>query len=81
MSPHTRILFPRPSFLEGLGRLFDFAGRLNVYNYSRTAEEADITALNADWAAVAEDMRTAMRQAEREFGKGPTRERSNFRTK
>lgn len=67
MSPHTRILFPRPSFLEGIGRIFDFAGALNVYNQSRTPAEADLKAMNADWAAVGEDLWAAVEQAEKEF--------------
>ncbi len=67
MSPHTRILFPRPSFLEGLGRIFDFAGALNIYNQSRTPAEADYKAMNADWAAVGADMWAAVEQAEVEF--------------
>ncbi len=67
MSPHTRILFPRPTFLEGLGRIFDFAGALNVYNQSRSSAEADYKAMNADWAAVGADMWAAVEQAEEEF--------------
>lgn len=67
MSPHTRILFPRPSFIEGLGRIFDFAGLLNIYNISRTPEEADAKAINADWAAVGSDMWAAVEQADEEF--------------
>jgi hypothetical protein len=67
VSPHTRILFPRPSFLEGLGRIFDFAGALNVYNQSRTPAEADYKAMNSDWAAVGADMWAAVEQAGVEF--------------
>ncbi len=67
MSPYTRILFRRPSFLEGFGRIFDFAGALNVYNQSRTPAEADYKAMNADWAAVGADMWAAVEQAEVEF--------------
>lgn len=67
MSPHTRILFPRPSFLEGVGRIFDVAGALNIYNQSRTPAEADYKAMNADWAAVGADMWAAVEQAEVEF--------------
>lgn len=67
MSPHTQILFPRPSFLEGLGRIFDFAGLLNLYNHSRTPHEADTRAINADWAAVGEDLWAAIEQADDDF--------------
>lgn len=67
MSPHTRILFPRPSSLEGLGRIFDFSGALNFYNQSRTPAEADYKALEADWSAVGADLWAAVEQAEEEF--------------
>lgn len=67
MSPFTRILFPRPSFLDGFGRIFDFAGALNLYNQSRTPAEADQKALEADWSAVAADMWTAVEEAEKDF--------------
>jgi hypothetical protein len=67
MSPHSRILFPRPSFFEGLGRIFDFAGALSLYNISRTPEEADVRALNSDWAATADDLWAGLEAADKEF--------------
>ncbi len=56
MGNYTDFLYARPSFLEGVGRLLDFGGTLNVYNASGSTEEADARALAADWAAVGEDM-------------------------
>lgn len=52
----------RPSFLEGVARLFDFSGWLNQYNYSDSEEEADYRALESDWQNVGEDIRQAIRK-------------------
>ena len=60
MSDYTSFLFARPSFLEGLARIFDFGGSLNQYNTSATPEEADKRALRSDWLAVGDDMRRAI---------------------
>lgn len=54
------ILFERPSFTEGIARLFDWFGGLNDYNSSRTPEEADNLAMEADWQTVGNDLRNAM---------------------
>jgi hypothetical protein len=67
MSDYTSYLFARPSFLEGVARIFDFSGSLNKYNVSRTPAEADRVALANDWKAVGEDMRSAMMQMEQEI--------------
>jgi len=55
-------LCKRPSFFEGVARLFDFSGSLNHYNYSRTPMEADYRAILSDWRNVGYDLRTAMQQ-------------------
>jgi len=55
----SSFLFARPSFLEGVGRLVDFGGFLNEYNYSPNGNEADNLALWADWTAIGNDMRVA----------------------
>jgi hypothetical protein len=55
----SEFLFARPSFLEGVGRILDFAGSMTEYNQSQSPEEADLRALQADWAILGEDMRTA----------------------
>jgi hypothetical protein len=62
MGRYTYFLFPRPSFFEGLARIFDFRNRLNLYNLSATAEEADARAIYLDWCAVGQDMRHAIRR-------------------
>ena len=53
-------LFAVPSFLEGMIRVADIAGTLNVYNESETEEKADSFALQSDWLAVGDDIRIAM---------------------
>jgi hypothetical protein len=52
----SNILFPRASFLLGAARTFDLWGHLDVYNYSRTPDEADAIALYSDWRVVGEDL-------------------------
>ena len=60
MSNLSTSLFARPSFLEGMGRLVDFAGTLNEYNYLSSDRKADEIALWSDWTVVGHDMRTAL---------------------
>ncbi|MGL6096217.1 MAG: hypothetical protein ACRC7O_10530 [Fimbriiglobus sp.] len=60
MSTFTTHLFARPSFTEGVARLFDWTGELNEYNSSATPEEADAEALRADWMATGEDIAAAI---------------------
>jgi hypothetical protein len=59
MSDFTCILFARPTFIEGVGRLVDIYGLLNQYSISASAEEADRKAIAADWNQVGLDIRTA----------------------
>lgn len=63
----TYRLFARPSFAEGLSRLFDFGGALQMYNRSKTGSEADCQALWADWVMVGRDIQTAMNKYEEEI--------------
>lgn len=55
----STFLFARPSFLEGLARIFDFGNTLTEYNRSRTPQEADARALASDWLMVGEDIANA----------------------
>ncbi len=54
-------LYSRPSFFEGIARLFDFRGRLNKYNFSRSNNEADFRSIESDWQFVGNDIRKAIR--------------------
>ncbi len=62
MSTHTTFLFARPSFLEGMARVFDIGGTLNVYNTSLNGPQADRLALRADIAALRQDVAIAREQ-------------------
>lgn len=53
------VLFARPSFIEGMARIFDFGGTLSAYNRREATEQADYLALSSDWYAVGNDMRHA----------------------
>lgn len=53
-------LYARPSFLEGIARLFDIRGSLNKYNYSRSTKEADYRSLESDWEFVGLDLSKAI---------------------
>lgn len=53
-------LFPRPTFLTGVGRLLDWTGALNRRNASRSPAEADCRALASDWAFVGQHLIDAM---------------------
>ena len=55
-------LFERPSFVEGVGRVFDVGGSLSAYNTSPTAAQADARAVFEDWNAVGHDLRVALEQ-------------------
>lgn len=53
-------LFARPSFLEGVARVFDKGGMLNKYNSSQTQAEADYKAIASDWNTLGKDLRKAI---------------------
>jgi len=53
-------LFARPSFLEGIARLVDLGGTLQIYNGNRTPQEADWLSLQSDWHMVGHDIREAI---------------------
>ncbi len=67
MSDYTTFFFAKPSFLEGIARIFDFSGSLDRYNVSRSTREADRRALESDWRAIGEDMRRAMAEIDKEL--------------
>jgi hypothetical protein len=62
MGHYARFLFAEPSFWEGASRVVDLANALNVYNESLTPEQADALAMWADWSAVGDDIRRAIRR-------------------
>ena len=60
MNEISGMLYARPSFWEGIARLWDFGGTLNEYNRSLTPEQADFLALRSDWRAAARDLGMAL---------------------
>jgi len=60
MGNYSDFLMARPGFVEGVARLFDFAGTLNTYNSSPTGEAADRRAIGADWRAIGQDIERAV---------------------
>ncbi|MFH1760059.1 MAG: hypothetical protein ABIA63_03060 [bacterium] len=64
---HSDFLFARPSFIEGMARLFDFGNTLNIYNNSRTPEEADRWAMRKDFQAVGADIYSASEKVSNEL--------------
>lgn len=69
----TDFLYARPSFLEGAARIADLGNALSVYNYSRSDSQADARALRADWIAVGNDLRAALKQLREEAGLAPAK--------
>ncbi len=57
---YSDLLFARPSFAEGVGRLLDFGDTLTDFNRSPSAAIADATALSSDWYAVGADLKAVM---------------------
>ena len=66
MTEYSTLLFASPSFVEGVARLVDFGGTLNVYNTSESGNEADFRALSSDVAAVAQDFTVQIERVTRE---------------
>ena len=60
ISAKSSFLFARPSFMEGMARVVDLGGTLQIYSESASPKEADARALVADWLAVGEDIHAAM---------------------
>lgn len=59
----SRFLAPESSFLDGLSRLLDFSGSLDIYNVSPDEKSADYLAQRVDWSIVGRDLREASEQA------------------
>jgi hypothetical protein len=53
----TNILYPRVSFVDGIGSVFNIAGNFYKFNYSKSNEEADRKALENDWGVIGNDLK------------------------
>lgn len=62
----TFSLFARPSFIEGIGRIFDLGSSYQVYNRHRTGTDADLNALKRDWLMVGDDIQAAIEDYDKE---------------
>lgn len=54
-------LFAQPSFASGAARILDLWGQFDDYNISNTPQEADESAIAADWIIVGQDLCDAMK--------------------
>jgi len=61
-----RLFKQMPSFWGGFASLVNLSPSEKKYNYDATADDADINALRADWCAVGDDLRNAIKDYERE---------------
>lgn len=52
---NSDFLFARPGFIEGMARSIDLFGALQDYNYLKTSEKDDETAISNDFIAIAKD--------------------------
>lgn len=61
---NSRFVYARPSFIEGMARVLDLGGTLNVYHNLPAGEPAGpldtVAALRKHWVAVGEHMRCAI---------------------
>jgi len=68
----TDYLVASPSFITGVGSLFNLAGGYFIYNQHRTGPEADAAAIRRDWFKVAEDFKAAIEKSKAEVGSEPS---------
>ena len=59
----TTFLFSDPSFVKGMGTVFNVWGNYYTFNYSSSEEEADARAIASDWTMVGKDIQHALSKA------------------
>lgn len=59
----TDYLVASPSFLSGVGSIFNLSGGYYCYNEHLSGKEADAAALRRDWLKVAGDFKAAIKQS------------------
>lgn len=62
-------IFARPSFVEGISRLFDLGATLQEYNSSETEQKVDMEEIRNDWRAVGDDLKFSISNYEQNFAK------------
>jgi len=55
----TDFLFPKNTFLSGMGSVLNIAGNYYEFNSSNTDMEADAFALRNDWECIGKDIKSA----------------------
>lgn len=49
-------LFAKPTAIDGVARIFDLAGSMQMYNSNKTGAEADAREIYSDWKNVGLDI-------------------------
>ena len=52
----TTFLFPKTSFIVGMGSIFNIQGNYFLFNTSDSPEEADAKAIESDWGVTGQDI-------------------------
>ncbi len=55
-SIRTYSLFPTSNFWTGFGSMFSIFGNYYLFNFSKSAKEADLKALESDWQEIGNDI-------------------------
>ena len=63
----TNKLFPVPSFIVGMGSVFNVFGNYFQFTYSKKPGNADFDALENDWDILGKDFSKALKKFENEF--------------
>lgn len=63
---YSNHLFPKTSFLIGLGSALNVCGNYYLFNYSKSEEAADHKAISCDWYATGKDLFDAIEGEKRE---------------
>lgn len=63
----TDFLFPKSSFITGMGSIFDLTGNYYTFNTSKTASEADFTAIRSDWGMVGQDIEKSVNEVKKDL--------------
>ena len=58
----TSLLFPKHSFLTGLGSIFNVFGNYSDFNYSKSTDDVDSQAIANDWNMVGQDLKDVMKK-------------------
>lgn len=66
-------LFVMPDLFRGIARVADFWGTLDRYRFYKSEREADLAAIKYDYAVIARDLQTALKEYERSREKSATR--------